>query len=104
MDAVEQREKRQPFAARDMAQLVRALNRLRAGNRIYARLTRPVGGVVVGGEFLPALPGSIISVLSSADQGTSVVPLLASPVWTGELATDRAVTGSRQLALAVERW
>jgi hypothetical protein len=103
MDAVEQREMRQGFAARDMDHLLRTLNRLRAGNRIYARLTRPAGGAVVGGEYLPSLPGSVLSVLSSADQGTSVVPLPASTVWKGELATDRAVSGWRQIAVAVER-
>jgi hypothetical protein len=103
MDAVEQREARQGLAVRDVDHLLRMLNRLRAGNRIYARLTRPGGGAVVGGEYLPSLPGSVLTVLSSADQGTSVVPLPASPVWKGELATDRAVTGWRQIPLAVER-
>jgi hypothetical protein len=103
MDAVEQREIRQRFAARDLDHLLRELNRLRVGSRIYARLTRPGGGAVVGGEYLPSLPGSVLSVLSSPDQGTSVVPLPASPVWAGELATDRAVTGWRQLSVSVER-
>jgi hypothetical protein len=103
MDSVEQREMRQAFAPRDMDQLVRALNRLRAGNRIYARLTQTAGGAVVGGEYLPALPGSVLSVLSSADQGTSVVPLPAAPVWQGEIRAPRAVSGWRQLSLPVER-
>ena len=103
MDAVEQREMRQPFVARDMAQLVRSLNALRSGNRVYARLTRPAGGAIVGGEYLPALPGSVLSVLSATDQGTSVVPLPASTVWSGELATERAVSGWRQVAVPVER-
>ncbi|HXK10346.1 MAG TPA: SpoIVB peptidase S55 domain-containing protein [Vicinamibacteria bacterium] len=103
MDAVEQREKRQGAAARDLAQLLRLLNGLRSGSGIYARLTRPAGGAVVGGEYLPALPGSVLSVLGSSDQGTSVVPLPASPVWSGELTTDHAVSGWRQLTLAVER-
>jgi hypothetical protein len=103
MDAVEQREMRQGFAPRDIDHLLRTLNRLRAGNRVYARLSRPGGGAVVGGEYLPSLPGSVLSVLSSADQGTSVVPLPASTVWKGELATDRAVSGWRQIAVAVER-
>jgi hypothetical protein len=103
MDAVEQREMRQGFAPRDIDHLLSTLNRLRAGNRVYARLTRAASGAVVGGEFLPSLPGSVLSVLSSADQGTSVVPLPASTVWKGELATDRAVTGWRQIAVAVER-
>jgi len=103
MDQVEQREMRQAFAPRDFDQLVHALNRLRAGNRIYARLTRLAGGAVVGGEYLPALPGSVLSVLSSADQGTNVVPLPAAPVWQGEIRAPRAVTGWRQLSLPVER-
>jgi hypothetical protein len=103
MDAVEQREARHAFVPRDIDELLRELNRLRVGSRIYARLTRPGGGAVVGGEYLPSLPGSVLSVLSSPDQGTSVVPLPASPVWTGELATDRAVSGWRQLSVSVER-
>jgi hypothetical protein len=103
MDAVEQREMRQRFAARDFQDLLREINRLRVGSRIYARLTRPGGGAVVGGEYLPSLPGSVLSVLNSPDQGTSVVPLPASPVWSGELATDRAVSGWRQLSISVER-
>jgi hypothetical protein len=104
MDAVEQRETRQGFVPRDMDQLLRALNRLRAGNGIYARLTRPGGGAVVGGEYLPALPGSVLSVLSSSDQGTGVVvPLASSTVWAGQLVTDRAISGWRQITISVER-
>jgi hypothetical protein len=103
MDAMEQREARQGFAPRDMGQLLLALNRLRAGNRVYARLTRPGGGAIVGGEYLPSLPGSVLSVLSSADQGAGVVPLAASTVWTGELSTEWAVTGWRQITVPVER-
>jgi len=103
MDLVEQREMRQAFAPRDLDSLVRALNRLRAGNRVYARLTRPAGGAVVGGEYLPALPSSVLSVLSSADQGTSVVALPSAAVWQGEIKAPRAVTGWRQLSVPVER-
>ena len=41
MDAVEQREMRQAFAPRDLPALVQALNKLRSGDRVYARLTPP---------------------------------------------------------------
>ncbi len=101
MDGVEQREMRQRFVARDLAQLVRSLNKLRGGNVVYARLTRPGAGAVVGGEFLPALPGSILSVLGSADQGASVVSLANAPVWSGRQPTEYAVSGSRQISLTV---
>ncbi len=103
MDAVEQREMRQPFAPRDLAQLVRTLNKLRADNTVYARLTRPGPGAIVGGEYLPALPGSVLSVLGSSDQGTSVVSLANASVWNGQQTTDFAVSGSRQLTVDVRR-
>jgi len=103
MDATEQREMRQPFVPRNLAQLLRALNKLRAGDTVYARLTRPGSGAIVGGEYLPALPGSVLSVLGSSDQGTSVVALPSAPVWSQQQATDYAVSGWRQLTLVVKR-
>jgi SpoIVB peptidase S55 len=103
MDATEQREMRQPFVPRDIGQLLRALNTLRSGNRLYARLTCPEPGAIVGGEYLPALPGSVLSVLGSPDQGTSVVPLPSTVVWSAEQSLDQAVSGSRQTSVAVER-
>jgi hypothetical protein len=103
MNAIEQREMRQSFVPRDLGQLLHALNSVRAGNRIYARLSRPGEGAIVAGEYLPALPGSVLSVLSSPDQGASVVPIRTAPVWTFERPTDFAVSGSRQLTLTVER-
>ncbi len=103
MDAVEQREMRQAFAPRDLPALVQALNKLRSGDRVYARLTRPGAGAVVGGEYLPALPASVLSVLSSSDQGTSVVPLASTPVSRADAPTGYAVSGVRQVAVVVQR-
>ncbi|HXY42161.1 MAG TPA: SpoIVB peptidase S55 domain-containing protein [Vicinamibacteria bacterium] len=103
MDGVEQRETRQRFAPRDFPQLVKALNQLRSDSTVYARLTRPGAGAVVGGEYLPALPGSVLSVLGSADQGTSVVSLANAPMWSYKQPTNYAVSGSRQLTIAVQR-
>jgi hypothetical protein len=103
MDAVERREMRQAFTPRDLPQLVRALNRLRASSRLYARLTRPGAGAVLGGEYMPSLPGSVLSVLTSNEQGSSVVALQSTPVWSAEQATDHAVSGYRQINLSVQR-
>ena len=103
LTAFEQREMRQPFVARDLDQLIRAINGLRRGDRIYARLLRPVEGAIVAGEYLPSLPASVLSVLGAAEQGSSVVPIRTAAVWDSELATDYAVSGSRTLTLVVER-
>jgi hypothetical protein len=102
-NAVEQRERLQPFAPRDLDQLLKELNRLRTGSRVYARLTRPESGAIVAGEYLPALPESVLSVLRSASQGGSVVPLRTAEIWSGIADTDHAVSGARRLTITVER-
>jgi hypothetical protein len=99
---VEQQEMRQPFAPRDLDHLLHSLNELRSGRHVYARLTQPGQGVIVGGEYLPALPGSVLSVLRAPDQGASVVPLRTSEVWSSKKATDHAISGARRLRLQVE--
>jgi hypothetical protein len=101
--ALEQREMRQPFIPKDLDQLIRAINGLRRSNRLYARLLRPVDGAIVSGEYLPSLPGSVLSVLGASEQGTTVVPLRSAAVWDFELPTDYALTGSRLISLTVER-
>jgi hypothetical protein len=103
LTAVEQREMRQPFIPKDLDQLVRAINGLRKSNHLYARLVRPAEGAIVSGEYLPSLPGSVLSVLGSAEQGTSVVPIRSAAVWDFELPTDYAVTGARTISLAIVR-
>jgi hypothetical protein len=103
LTSLEQRELRQAFNPKDLDQLIRAINGLRRTNRIYVRLMRAGEGAVVAGEYLPALPSSVMSVLGTAEQGNSVVPIRTATVADAEVTTDYAVSGSRLLSLAVER-
>ena len=103
LTAVEQREMRQQFVPRDLDQLIRAINGLRRNNHVYVRMTRPDDGAIVRGEYMQALPPSVLSVLGGSEQGTSVVPLRTAAVWDFDLSTDYAVSGSRLLTLTVER-
>jgi hypothetical protein len=101
--AIEQKEMRQAFVPRDLDQLLRALNMLRRNNRIYARLLRQEAGAIVSGEYMQSLPQSILSVLTSAEHGGSVVPIRTAPVWEHEIPVDYAFSGSRSLPLTVDR-
>jgi hypothetical protein len=103
MTAAEQREARQPLVPRDLDQLLRALNRVRHGHHLYARLSRAGEGAIVGGEYLPGLPASVLAVLGPAEQGATVLALRTATVWDGELSTDFAVTGARMLQLTLTR-
>jgi hypothetical protein len=102
MNVLEQRELRQSFVPRDFDQLLRALNALRKSHHVYARLVRAEDGAVVAGEFLPSLPSSVLSVLSSADSGGGIVPVRTVSLWDFDLATEHVVSGSRSLAVVVE--
>jgi hypothetical protein len=102
MTAAEQREMRQPFVPRDFDQLVRAINGLRRNSHLYVRLLRREDGAIVSGEYLPSLPGSVLSVLGSAEPGETVVPIRVASVFDYDLATDYAVSGSRSIPVTVE--
>jgi hypothetical protein len=103
LTALEQREMRQPFVPKDLDQLIRAINGLRRNNHVYARLLRADEGAIVGGEYLQALPPSVLSVLGGADEAGNVIPIRTAAVWDFDLPTDYAVTGSRLLTLTVQR-
>jgi hypothetical protein len=100
--ATEQRDMRQAFVPRDLAQLLRAINSLRHSNHVYAKLLRTEDGAVVKGEVMQSLPPSVLSVLGGSDQGTTVTPLRTASVWEYDLPVDVAVTGSRVLTITVE--
>jgi hypothetical protein len=103
LTALEQREMRQAFVPRDLDQLIRAINSLRRNNQIYVRLLRAEDGAIVSGEYLQSLPPSILSVLGRSDESGGVVPIRMATVWDLALPTEYAVSGSRTLALSVER-
>jgi hypothetical protein len=103
LTALEQREMRQAFVPRDLDQLIRAINGLRRNNQIYTRLIRADDGAIVSGEYLQSLPPSVLSVLGGSEEGSGVIPIRTAALWELALPTEYAVTGSRTLALTVER-
>jgi hypothetical protein len=103
LTSIEQREMRQAFVPKDLDQLLRAINSLRHNHHIYARLLRAEEGAIVGGEYLQSLPPSVLSVLGGSERGGQVVPIRTAAVWESEVPTDYAISGSRLLALTVER-
>jgi hypothetical protein len=68
-------------------QLVRAINKLRRNNRLYARLSRLEPGFVIQGENFPSPPPSVARIFSSDPSLTAEVsPTFLSTVADYELA------------------
>jgi hypothetical protein len=98
----EQRELRAATDTQSVDQLIRVFNRARKNNRLYVRLISPTPGAVVGGETLPGLPPSVLSVFEADKSGGSFAPLRSAIVGEWEFPTDYAVVGSRQLSINVD--
>ncbi len=80
--------------ARTIPELVSLLNGSRRGDRWYVRLVRAARGTVVGGRDMPALPGTVLTVLD----GAAPSPTLDQDVlgeW--ELPADAVASGQRTL-------
>jgi hypothetical protein len=101
--ALDQRELRQPFTPRDLDQLLRAINGLRRNDHVYARLLHGDSGAVVSGEYLPSLPPSALAVLGTGGSPSGPAAFRSTAVWSFDLPTTYAFSGSRTLSLTVER-
>jgi hypothetical protein len=103
MTAIEQREMRQAFVPRGIDQLIRAINGLRQNDRLYLRLLHRDSGAVVDGEYLQALPPSVMAVLGGNASGSGVTPVSLSSVWDFELPLNQAVSGRRRVPVTISR-
>ncbi len=100
---LDQQELQQAFVPKNASQLLRALNALRRGNRIYVRLSRPAAGAVVAGELLPGLPPSVLAVLGAGAEPGAGAPLGSLPLWELDRPVEYAFSGARALSFTVTR-
>lgn len=80
--------------ARTIEELVALLNGSRRGDRWYVRLVRQARGTVVGGRDMPALPGTVLTVLDGVPSAGSLdIDVLGE--W--ELPAEAVAIGQRTL-------
>jgi hypothetical protein len=87
----------------EVAQLIRTFNKARRSNRLYARLSSPDSGAVVNGEPFAALPPSVLAVLEADRNSGTYTPLRSATRGEWELPVELAVSGSRQLTIALDQ-
>ncbi|MEZ5290236.1 MAG: SpoIVB peptidase S55 domain-containing protein [Vicinamibacterales bacterium] len=85
-----------------VAQIVRAANRAKRSHRVYLRLTASAPGAVVDGEPMPGLPPSVAAVLDGDRSASGTTSLRSAPRGEWEVVVPYAVSGSRQLSIAVD--
>jgi hypothetical protein len=101
LSAEDRRSARGPDA-QEVSQLIRTFNRARRSNRLYVRLSSPDDGVIVNGEPLASLPPSVLAVLDADRNSGTYAPLRNATRGEWEVPVELAISGSRQLTIALD--
>ena len=91
------------FVPHNLHQLIRAINNLKKNDRLYIRLFRDEPGAIIGGEVLPDLPPSLLSLYHSAKTSGDVKSLKKVVYAEYELpGTNFVVSGQRVIRVNVK--
>jgi hypothetical protein len=101
--AVEDRRQARGAEIQPVAQMIRTFNRARRSNRLYVRLSAPHEGAIVNGEPLAALPPSVLAVLEADRNSGTYGPLRTATRGEWEVPIELAISGSRQLTIALDQ-
>ena len=85
-----------------VAQIVRAANRQKHNHHVYLRLTSSAPGAIIDGEAMPGLPPSVAGVIDAGRNASGSTALRTTPRGEWAVGVPFAVTGSRQITIAVE--
>ncbi len=87
---------------RNVAQLVRSINQLRKGNRLYVKLYCSDSGAVVNNEEMPSLPASYLTAISGGRASAGYQPLSVATILEAELPPAQfVITGQQALTLEI---
>jgi hypothetical protein len=92
------------YAPRDLSQLIRAINKLKKNNRLYAKLIRAGNGAIVNNEEMPTLPPSVLATLGSQRTSGGYVPLSVVTLTEYELPPSQfIISGQQSITITVVR-
>jgi hypothetical protein len=89
--------------SRDLAQVIKELNKLRKNDRLYIKIVTSQPGAVISGEEMPSLPPSMMAVIGTERASSrNVSSLQGSTVREYELPQSKfVIQGQRSLNLTV---
>ena len=91
------------YVPESLSQLVKAINNLKKNDRLYIRLYREQSGAVIGGEGMPGLPPSLLSLYNSRKTAGDVDSIQRVVYFEMELpAQDYALSGRKVLRVNIK--
>jgi hypothetical protein len=90
------------FLPKDLDHLIALLNNIRSNYKIYADFSREEGGMIVKGQFMPAIPPSLLSVFNEQQTPGELIKLNYNLLSEEKIDTEYFISGSKKLSLVIK--
>ncbi len=90
------------FQPKDLNHLIALLNNIRSNYKVYADFSREEGGMIVKGQFMPAIPPSLLSVFNEQQTPGELIKLNYNLLSEEKIDTEYFISGSKKLSLIVK--
>ena len=99
---IQQASSIQQFVPRDLAELIKTINKLKLSDRLYVQTIRTSSGAIIGASEMPNLPPSVLATLNNDRTAGGVKPAVQTVVGDVEVApADFIITGQQTLVIEV---
>ncbi len=103
-NALQQASASKQFVPKSLSDLIKTINSVKKGDRLYAETFRITNGVVIGANELPNLPPSVLATLNNDRTAGGFTPTVLTVLTHQEIPpADFLITGQQVLTLEVVR-
>ncbi|CAN5463996.1 MAG: hypothetical protein ACR2M8_02360 [Pyrinomonadaceae bacterium] len=100
--SIQQASAMQQFVPRDLADLIKTINKIKLPDRLYAQTFRTTNGAIIGASEMPNLPPSVLATLNNNRTAGGIKPALQTVVSELEVApAEFIISGQQTLAIEV---
>ncbi len=94
--ALQQASAMQQFVPRDLADLIRNINKVKLSDRLYVQTARTTQGAIIGSNEMPNLPPSVLATLNNERTAGGIKPVVQTIVNETEVPPAEFIIGGQQ--------
>ena len=103
-DSLDELSASKSFVPKDVAELIKTINRVKKDDRLYVETYRITSGAVIGSNELPNLPPSVLATLNNDRSAGGFLPRVITALSSQEFpVSDYLISGSQALTIQVVR-
>jgi len=100
--ALQKKTAAQQFVPKDLAELIRKINKVKKNDRLYVQAYRTTNGAIVGANEMPNLPPSVLATINNNRTAGGFKPTVQTVVSEQEVAPARfLVSGQQSLTVRI---